>query len=83
MSTVEMTIPRAAVVPPTGVNRLFAAGAPDLASHLARFGPAPLGIAPGHLLGELEASGLDGRGGAGFATWRKLVAARTSAAARA
>ncbi|MHB1489893.1 MAG: NADH-ubiquinone oxidoreductase-F iron-sulfur binding region domain-containing protein [Cellulomonas sp.] len=79
MTTVEMTIPRAAVAPPMGVNRLFAAGAPDLASHLARFGPVPLGIAPGHLLGELEASGLDGRGGAGFATWRKLVAARTSA----
>ena len=79
MSTVESTIPRTAVAAPVGVNRLFAAGAPDLASHLARFGPAPRGIAPGQLLAELEASGLDGRGGAGFATWRKLVAARTSA----
>lgn len=61
---------------PTGVSRLFAAGASDFRSHRAVFGPMPGAVDQGHLLAELEASGLAGRGGAAFPTWRKLVAVR-------
>lgn len=55
--------------------RLLAAG-PDagLSRHLETFGPLdPEAVASG-LLAELEASGLTGRGGAAFATWRKAAA---------
>ncbi|HEY8702373.1 MAG TPA: NADH-ubiquinone oxidoreductase-F iron-sulfur binding region domain-containing protein [Arthrobacter sp.] len=59
--------------------RLLAAG-PDagLARHLETFGPLdPDAVAPG-LLAVLEASGLTGRGGAAFETWRKAVATAQS-----
>jgi NADH:ubiquinone oxidoreductase subunit F (NADH-binding) len=52
-------------------------GRGPLDSHLDTHGPAPLG-SPGDALwvarhvNEIEASGLTGRGGAGFAAWRKL-----------
>lgn len=55
--------------------RLLAAG-PDagLSRHLETFGPLdPEDVASG-LLAELEASGLTGRGGAAFETWRKAAA---------
>ncbi|HEY0246748.1 MAG TPA: NADH-ubiquinone oxidoreductase-F iron-sulfur binding region domain-containing protein [Gryllotalpicola sp.] len=57
------------------VSRLLAAGPDaDLARHIACFGALdPVAAAP-RLLAELEASGLTGRGGAGFAAWRKLAA---------
>jgi NADH:ubiquinone oxidoreductase subunit F (NADH-binding) len=61
---------------------LFAAGArADYQTHLQTFGPLDTGAGHSSLLGELERSGLTGRGGAGFAAWRKLQAteeARTS-----
>jgi NADH:ubiquinone oxidoreductase subunit F (NADH-binding) len=51
---------------------LFAAGSADFASHQATFGPLPaMDRAP--LIDELLRSGLDGRGGAGFAAWQKLA----------
>ena len=63
----------------------FADGPASLAGHHARYGPLPL-PGPGRpgltaLLGEVERSGLTGRGGAGFPAARKLaaVAARPSA----
>ncbi|WP_022881240.1 NADH-ubiquinone oxidoreductase-F iron-sulfur binding region domain-containing protein [Gryllotalpicola ginsengisoli] len=58
-----------------GVDRLLAAG-PDArwAQHATRFGALDAAAAAPTLLAELEASGLGGRGGAGFAAWRKLAA---------
>ena len=60
------------VAGPAGATRLFAAGSADLASHEAAFGRLPaMHLAP--LIDELLRSGLDGRGGAGFAAWQKLA----------
>ncbi len=65
------------------LNRLFAAGASaDYATHLRVHGDVdPRAVAPG-LLHELERSGLTGRGGAGFAAWRKLAATATASGER-
>lgn len=60
-------------VPPAGVDRLLAAGSADLADHRAMYGLVPSTTRDG-LIPELERSGLDGRGGAAFPTWRKLAA---------
>jgi NADH:ubiquinone oxidoreductase subunit F (NADH-binding) len=46
----------------------------DLQAHLGRWGPLPYRGAPGRLIGEVEAAGLTGRGGAAFPTYRKLAA---------
>jgi NADH:ubiquinone oxidoreductase subunit F (NADH-binding) len=46
----------------------------DLQEHLGRFGPLPYRGAPRRLIGEVEAAGLTGRGGAAFPTYRKLAA---------
>src|SRR5256714_6421724 len=46
----------------------------DLAAHLERFGPPPYRGAPRRLIGEVEAAGLTGRGGAAFPPYRKLAA---------
>ncbi|UZJ26459.1 NADH-quinone oxidoreductase subunit F [Rhodococcus antarcticus] len=52
--------------------RLLAAPAADLAAHVTTHGPLPVLGGP-QLVALLEASGLAGRGGAGFPTWRKLA----------
>ena len=70
----EATMAAARVAAPTGTARLTLAGSPDLATHLATFGPLPVRAGPAVLLGELRASGLEGRGGAAFPAWRKLAA---------
>lgn len=59
--------------------------AEPLADHLDRLGPRPVARARGELIGELEASGLLGRGGAGFPVGRKWrsVAERAAGAAAA
>ncbi|WP_255769653.1 NADH-ubiquinone oxidoreductase-F iron-sulfur binding region domain-containing protein [Pseudarthrobacter sulfonivorans] len=67
--------------PPAGpqASRLMAAGPdPSLARHLETFGPLDPGAITGTLLRELEASGLTGRGGAAFETWRKALTAAQS-----
>ncbi|HEX7268053.1 MAG TPA: hypothetical protein VF256_11570 [Streptosporangiaceae bacterium] len=46
----------------------------DLAAHLERFGAPPYRGAPRRLIGDVEAAGLTGRGGAAFPTYRKLAA---------
>jgi NADH:ubiquinone oxidoreductase subunit F (NADH-binding) len=46
----------------------------ELAGHLARFGAPPYRGAPRRLIGDVEAAGLTGRGGAAFPTYRKLAA---------
>ncbi|MCZ9880370.1 NADH-ubiquinone oxidoreductase-F iron-sulfur binding region domain-containing protein [Arthrobacter sp. B2a2-09] len=62
---------RGRIAGPTGVIRLFAAGTADFGSHHAAFGPLPE-MDRASLIDELLRSGLDGRGGAGFAAWQKL-----------
>ena len=67
---------------PGGAARQAAAGLPrllppapeDLRAHLARYGPTPYRNQPGALIGDVEASGLTGRGGAAFPVYRKLAA---------
>lgn len=54
--------------------RLLSAAAPDLASHLRTNGPLPWQGGRGRVIPLVEASGLSGRGGAAFPTWRKLSA---------
>jgi len=62
----------------------FAAGPASLAEHLGRYGPLPPPrLDRAHrdaLLGEVEGSGLTGRGGAAFPTARKLAAVAAQAA---
>lgn len=55
-----------------------AAGPESLAEHLGRFGTCPEG-GP-HVIRQLEASGLQGRGGARFPTWRKWDSVRERSA---
>ena len=84
MTATESVTPDAAAETP----RLFAAwtrtGRADLASHLATFGPLPLpqrthGAAwADRMFEEVRASGLTGRGGAGFPTAQKWSASRAS-----
>lgn len=58
-----------------GAPRLLAAASPDLRAHLAAHGPLP-GTDLRHLLAHLDASGLAGRGGAGFSLAAKLRSLR-------
>jgi NADH:ubiquinone oxidoreductase subunit F (NADH-binding) len=58
-------------------------GPESLASHLARLGEVPRGRAVRDLIDELEASGLLGRGGAGFPVGRKWQALAERASGRA
>ncbi len=53
-------------------------GVRSLRDHLAAHGPLPA-LDTGRLIGLLAESGLTGRGGAGFPTWRKLRAAAGTA----
>jgi NADH:ubiquinone oxidoreductase subunit F (NADH-binding) len=56
----------------TALPRLLQTRLRSLGDHLGRFGPAP--SHPTDLIGEVERSGLRGRGGAGFPTAIKLAA---------
>ena len=74
-----MTAMLAPQSPPAGQmpvvqGRLLSAATTDLAVHQGRNGPVPWRGGAGRLVRDVEASGLTGRGGAGFPTWRKLVA---------
>jgi NADH:ubiquinone oxidoreductase subunit F (NADH-binding) len=62
---------------PVGLPRLMPEHGPvpaGLQEHLERFGPLPYRGAPRRFIGEVEAAGLTGRGGAAFPTYRKLAA---------
>ncbi|MGT2463949.1 NADH-ubiquinone oxidoreductase-F iron-sulfur binding region domain-containing protein [Sinomonas atrocyanea] len=59
-------------LPALGTGRLFAAAGPGRAAHDAAYGARRDDWTREALLTELEASGLAGRGGAGFPAWRKL-----------
>ena len=65
-----------------GLPRLLPATPEDLRAHLARYGPPPYRRGPGVLIGELETSGLTGRGGAAFPVYRKLAAVARARGAR-
>ncbi len=58
---------------PGGLPRLLPRRPEDLRGHLARFGPVPYRGRHGALIGDVEASGLTGRGGAAFPAHRKLA----------
>jgi NADH:ubiquinone oxidoreductase subunit F (NADH-binding) len=53
--------------------RLLPPAPEDLRRHLARYGPAPYRGRAGLLIGDIEAAGLTGRGGAAFPVYRKLA----------
>src|SRR5580698_10388191 len=53
--------------------RLLPAAPEDLRRHLARYGPTPYRGQAGLLIGDIEQSGLTGRGGAAFPVHRKLA----------
>lgn len=64
---------------PFGTFRLFAAGTEaSYVRHLETFGPLDMDRVGPELITELEASGLTGRGGAAFASWRKMAATTQS-----
>ncbi len=65
--------PESGATPMTS-QRLLAARAPDLATHIARVGPLPMLGDPAALRAAVRAAGLTGHGGAAFPTWRKLEA---------
>ena len=75
MSTQPLTPPPPSMPPPARITGrlLLPAGTPpdDLAAHLARHGPIPASPAD-TLIEQVEASGLLGRGGAGFPAGRKM-----------
>jgi NADH:ubiquinone oxidoreductase subunit F (NADH-binding) len=60
-----------------GVTRLFASGLPAYSAHERAYGPLPAVPNPSDLVREIEASGLTGRGGAGFPTARKIALLRS------
>ncbi|WP_269936604.1 NADH-ubiquinone oxidoreductase-F iron-sulfur binding region domain-containing protein [Arthrobacter sp. HY1533] len=65
-------------------HRLFAAGPnADLASHALAFGPVPLDRVDYSFISVVEASGLTGRGGAAFSSWRKMAATGQARGGRA
>jgi NADH:ubiquinone oxidoreductase subunit F (NADH-binding) len=81
-STESGTVPNPARAP-EGPVRLFAAGADaGYAAHRATYGHLDFVKGDPGLRAELERSGLEGRGGAGFSTARKVEAARQSASDR-
>ncbi|MGY3317856.1 NADH-ubiquinone oxidoreductase-F iron-sulfur binding region domain-containing protein [Arthrobacter sp. TE12232] len=79
MSSMPGVLPQPPLPNAQPLARLLAAGAEaGYARHVDTFGPLdPDAVAPG-LLNLLDASGLTGRGGAAFATWRKALATSQS-----
>ncbi len=63
---------------PRALRLIPADGPLDLTAHLNRYGQLPLGQA-GRVLGDVQRSGLTGRGGAAFPAGRKLLAVAQAA----
>ncbi len=76
------TAPGGAARPAAGLPRLLPRVPEDLQAHLARYGTVPYRGQPGELIGEVEASGLTGRGGAAFPVYRKLAVVARARGAR-
>ena len=75
-TAVNESAPGGAAQRAAGLPRLLPASPEDLRGHLARYGPTPYrgqGGQAGGLIGDIEASGLTGRGGAAFPVYRKMA----------
>ena len=72
-TAVNESAPGGAARQAAGLPRLLPATPEDLRGHLARYGPTPYRGQTGALIGDIEASGLTGRGGAAFPVYRKLA----------
>src|SRR5271166_6615135 len=72
-TTVNESVRGGAAWQAAGLPRLLPAAPEDLRGHLARYGPTPYRGQTGVLIGDIEASGLTGRGGAAFPVYRKMA----------
>ena len=71
--TTTVNEPAARQTAAAALPRLLPAAPEDLRRHLARYGPMPYRGQAGLLIGDIETSGLAGRGGAAFPVYRKLA----------
>jgi NADH:ubiquinone oxidoreductase subunit F (NADH-binding) len=81
-TAVNESAPGGAARQAAGLPRLLPATPEDLQAHLARYGPTPYRGRSGVLIGDIEASGLTGRGGAAFPVYRKLAVVARARGAR-
>ena len=81
-TTVNESAPGGASRQAAGLPRLLPASPEDLRGHLARYGATPYRGRTGVLIGDIEASGLTGRGGAAFPVYRKMAIVARSRAGR-
>ena len=84
-TAVNESAPGGAAQRAAGLPRLLPASPEDLRGHLARYGPTPYrgqGGQAGGLIGDIEASGLTGRGGAAFPVYRKMAVVARARGAR-
>ena len=81
-TTVNESAPGGAARQAAGLPRLLPASPEDLRGHLARYGATPYRGRTGVLIGDIEASGLTGRGGAAFPVYRKMAIVARSRAGR-
>ena len=84
-TTVNESAPGGAARQAAGLPRLLPAAPEDLRGHLARYGATPYRGSrdrAGVLIGDVEASGLTGRGGAAFPVYRKMAIVARARASR-
>ena len=81
-TTVNESAPGGAARQAAGLPRLLPASPEDLRGHLARYGATPYRGRTGVLIGDIEASGLTGRGGAAFPVCRKMAIVARARAGR-
>jgi NADH:ubiquinone oxidoreductase subunit F (NADH-binding) len=81
-TAVNESAPGGAARQAPGLPRLLPASPEDLRGHLARYGVTPYRGRTGLLIGDIEASGLTGRGGAAFPVYRKMAIVAQARAGR-
>ncbi len=84
-TTVNESAPGGAARQPARLPRLLPAAPEDLRGHLARYGATPYRgyrDRAGVLIGDIEAAGLTGRGGAAFPVYRKMAVVARARAGR-
>ena len=72
-TAVNESAPGGAARQAAGLPRLLPPAPEDLRAHLTRYGPVPYRGRKAALIGDIEAAGLTGRGGAAFPVHRKLA----------